>query len=234
MSRTIPSILFILLLLISGSLFAQDEEASIKNKRLTSDPEMVYQSSQVLKRNSLRIDNGKVWINGNLVPADDLPESFCNFPPSYHMEISFSGSNEFKFNLNGKPYLLKNNRIIELENNPQVPPPAASGLSKEGYFNEIKNESPKLFYRLNREAQLHEECLNLMLDYQVASDDQKPVLREDLKKHLEELFDISYRNQLDEVQLMETDLDAIKKELEFRKKNKDIIVQNRLNELIQD
>ena len=172
-----------------------------------------------------------VWINGNLLQDEDVPESLKN--PNMSVQITLFGSDEFGFSMFGRDYLLKHGKILEM----QAPVRSASdftpaNLSKDDYFSTMRSETPDLFSSWRREAELQELCTRLTLDYSVASDPEKAILQPRLKLALEELFDIIVQNQLQEIYQVESEIATLKKEISFREKNKDLVIKNQMEKLL--
>ena len=148
-------------------------------------------------------------------------------------EATLFGGNEFKFSLFGNEYLLKGGKVVEI---PKATTRQAGvgnpSTNKEGYYSNLKNENPWLFNNLAKEALLHEQAARLMLEYQTAEGKQKQETREHLALVLGELFDISMANQAAQIKQIEKEVKTAKQQMEFRQKNKSIIVENRLDELL--
>ncbi|MCB9230450.1 MAG: hypothetical protein H6581_02200 [Bacteroidia bacterium] len=204
-----------------------------KAVRVINKETPVYETSKSNSRQTLRIERGKFWINGNLIPEESLPQSLRNIPDEYLMETTLFGLSEFQFNLNGRDYLLKHGKVIELPGAPSKAGMEEEQLKTE-FFRDVKNDSPDLFSRQIREAELYQRCTLLLLDYQQASENDRSQIRKELFEALSQLFDISLSNQAEEIRQVENEIEMVKKELEFRRRSKDLILQNRMKELLQE
>ena len=209
-------------------MFSQNA-SEVGYKRTLNESSPVYKSSGHYQSHTLRMEQGMVWINGNLCKDEDVPESLKN--PNMSIQITLFGSDEFGFSMFGRDYLLKHGKIIEIE----APIHSTSDftpLSKDDYFSTMRNETPDLFSSWRREAELQELCTRLTLDYDVATDPEKAIIAPQLRIALEELFDIIIQNQLQEIYQVETEIESLKKEVSFRQKNKELVIQNQMKKLL--
>ena len=196
----------------------------------------LYQQGSHSEVQNLHIEDGKLWINGNLIPKTELPKSLQEINPNYRLQASLYGTNEFKFNLWGNDYLLKHGKIVEIApsypvRSEQTQGMIPSSLNTTDYFNNLRNETPDIFSSMMREAQLQEYAIQLLMDFEVASPAEKIILRKKLAETLGQLFDLSIQNQELEITQAEEDLRSVKKEVEFRKKNRNTIIENRLKQI---
>lgn len=191
---------------------------------------------------NFRIENGKCWINGNLVAAKDLPKGLQNLDKAIFYQAAVFGIPEISFVLGGKEYLVRKNRIVELEPVQRgALNVAANSLGNsseqrvaEEYYSQLKRESPGLFYGMSYEGALYEQCRTLLLDYQMAKGSQKEKIREELRLVLGQLFEINERNRELELEQLERMLETARKEVSYRKANKSVIIQNTLDQLLDD
>lgn len=192
-------------------------------------------AAQPLTFQSLRIEEKKVWVNGNIIPEAELPEGLHNISPTYKLQLSFQGGNEIEVNLFGGDYLIRNGKISKIPEKIVVTQAPVLENSphdlKSQYFKNVKEQAPVLFQRMNLEASLYEECLRMVINYEIADEDERQVLREKLRLNLGEQFDMNLSNMDLEVQQLEKEIQAIKADIEYRRKNKVNIIENRLNQL---
>jgi hypothetical protein len=232
----------ILLLTLAGfSAWGQAAtNASDPGKQMRTLPkEKVLEAEARPSMQSLRIEDGKVWINGNLAQKSELPERLQNVSRDFTFQTAMYGVSEVEFNLLGGDFLLKNGKLIEL------PPPAQSSnaglvqtnantLTKQDYYTNLKNESPSLFMQINREAYLTEKYMSLLLDYQTAPPERQPGIEEEIRVVLGELFDISLANMEMELRELEEEVNFIRQSIDERRANRSRIIEAKLEEVTED
>lgn len=231
--KNIPIFLIALGLGIPATFFAQaNPDANVK--RVLNYDKAVYKSANFNNLHSIRIENAKIWINGNLIPKSNLPAKLQNISSSYVFQATLFGGNEFKFSLMGSDFLVKHGKIVEITP-PKQPAQQGAGntgtLSRADYYGSMKTQKPKLFSSQVLEAELHQQAIQLSLDYQMADAAQKKKIEVEMKTVLDQLFEINVTNELNELSQMEEEIATLRKEVEFRKLNKQQVINNRLKEL---
>lgn len=213
-----------------GSVQAQQPQI-----RQISSENQVYgnKSSQL----NLRIEEGKVWVNGNLLSKKNLPKSLRQIDERIFYQSVVFGLGEIAFSIQGREYLVKDNKVIELPSRSAVTANSTSmGKSQqaamEDYYSNMKKEAPALFYSLAREAALAEQCRNLLIEFQTAPPREQKQIRKDLRTILDQLFDINEHNQQMEIKELQQMIDAAEQEVQLRKENKDAIIENTLEDLL--
>jgi hypothetical protein len=192
-------------------------------------------SEEVLKANksvgehptgsqSLRIEQGNVWLNGNLIPAHDLPSGLQDISVEYRLQLSFQGGSELQVTLLGDDYLIRNGKISTL-----IP---VEEEVQSIYYGNLRESSPVLFQRMSLEAELFEECMSLVLDYETADEARRQQLRMTIRKNLERQFDMNLENMELELQQLENEMQQIRMDIEFRKSKKNEIIEKRLRDLV--
>lgn len=184
---------------------------------------------------TLRIDQGRVWVNGKLIPTENLPQSLKIIDPYIYYESTIAGVSEFTFNLGDHYYLMQDGKLSEI----QVSEDAQiagydSKTATEAYYSQLKRESPGLFYGLSREGALLEQVRTLLMDYSMAKGQQREKIREEIRLVLGQLYDINERNKELEIQELEDMIEAAKKEVQYRKAHKSDIIQNSLDNLLRE
>lgn len=96
----------------------------------------------------------------------------------------------------------------------------AGFVEKERYETQKKVQELELFTQ------------SLGIRYEHANDNEKPKIINDLKSHLNKLFDMKEKSRAVEVEMLEKELTQLKESLKVRKKNKSEIINRRMNELI--
>lgn len=183
---------------------------------------------------SVRIENSKIWVNGNLLVRNDLPNSLQNIDPEFKMQMTTTSRSDFRLLLFGKQYLLRNGRLMEVPSEANYSASTnneSSYQGKEDLFSSLKNEEPDHFYNLKKEAVMYERCMQLVLEYQMAEAKVKDKIREEIRLLLGEQFDMSIRNMEKEVETLDQELQEAKTMIDHRKKNKSAIIDKRLQEL---
>lgn len=191
---------------------------------------------------SFRIENGKFWINGNLVPAKELPKSLQEIDKSIFYQAAVTGMDELGFSLGGADYTVRDNKISEVAHPQQRQltfQPEVSNTSSntnraaEDYYSQIKRESPGLFYSLNYEGALYEQARNLVASYQTAKGKQRDQIRDELRVILSQLFDINEHNRELEIKQLQQMIESAKEEVQYRKANKAEILDNTLDGILR-
>lgn len=218
-----PALLWFLLVLIGAPAWAQ-----VANERTVA-------YVQAPSATSLRIDQGKVWLNGKQLPAAELPPSLQKLDKAIYYEAKVSGVSEFTFNIGEQQYLVQADKISEVQVAEGDLSPYAydSKQATEAYYSQLKRESPNLFYGLSREGVLLEQVRQLLHDYERAKSKDKPGIRTELRKVLSQLYDINERNKELEIAELEAMIEAAKQEVEYRKAHKAEIIERSLEELLR-
>jgi hypothetical protein len=221
--------------MLSAGLFAQQPKRVMLKESSQTD----YNPAVVQSRVSMRIENGKVWVNEKQVPAQELPRSLRDIHPSLYYETAGQGITEIAFNLGASEYLLRDGKIVEVERRTTSKSAEPAGgyadiEAKKSYYSQLKKDSPGLFYSLGREAALVEQVKSLLLEYDMAPRERKDKVSAEIKLLLDQLFDINEHNQVMEIEQLEQMLDAAKTEVKYRQKNKSIIVDQMATDLLKN
>lgn len=202
-------------------------------RTLSTENPTENQSNSGLTPQSVRIENSKVWINGNLLVRNELPASLQSIDPEFKMQMTTTGRADVRILLFGKQYLIRQGRLLEVPN--ELPANTATSESgyqaKEDLFSSLKNEEPDHFYNLKKEAVMYERCMQLVLEFEMAEAKLKEKIKEEIRLLLGEQFDMSIRNMEKEVETLDQELMEAKTMIDFRKKNKSAIIDKRLQEL---
>ncbi len=220
---------------------AQMPAQQVSGKRTMNSQEAYYSNTTFNPLQTLRIQNGMVWVNGNLVPDAELPIELRSLRKDFFVETSVKGGTEYRFNLMGGDYFLREGKLVysgksgtdengvqSYSNNSN----AQGNLSLEGYYANKRQEQPLRFSSMVNEGELHQRCMDLARKYLESQLVEKEALKPALRACLGEWFDINMMNQEAETQKSQQDLDRIKRELEFRKRSKVLILENKMNDLI--
>lgn len=237
--RRILFTLFLLCFCIGLQAHSQGGASNVTYKR-TVPTDSYYQKLETTPNDvhTIRLENGQLWLNGNLQKSKDLPKSLRSIDPNYFFEARLWGQNELKFSLFGKDYLLAKGKLIEMptatatpvnrDYNPKV-------ANKEDYYSVYKNQAPSLWQGWQIEAQLTLECRQMLMEYELSQDRlEKRDLRNKLEKKMSLLFDLQIANEEAEIKQIEKELLRLKKELDFRRKNKQVILENQIKEITRD
>jgi len=176
-------------------------------------------NSYSMRMQNLRISQGKVWVNGNLLQQNELPPALKSPDPDYHLQASFVGNMDFSFVYDRQEYVVRNGRIMEI-------PAATSAVvmrggapevrSKEHYYQNMKEETPSLFYNLVREAALKEEINILILDYELAQGVQRQKIREELRARISEFLDLQVASMSLQIRQLEREIEDAREQMQFR------------------
>jgi hypothetical protein len=182
---------------------------------------------------SLRIDQGKVWVNGKAIPNEELPLSLKRIDPNIYYESNVAGVSEFTFNLGDYYYLVQDGKLSELQAAEGDLQAYDSKTATEAYYAQLKRESPNLFYGLSREGILLEQVRTLLMEYSLANGKQKDSIKEEIRLVLGQLYDINERNKELEIAELEDMIEAAKQEVQYRKAHKSEIIGHSLDNLLK-
>lgn len=226
-------ILFVLTVSLAS---AQSQNPPSRANSINSNIQQA-QTSRAISSLTFRIEGGKFWINGNLIPEQNLPKSLHDIDQNLFYQTSVFGIDEITFSLRGRDYLVKVDRVVELpkEMDPQpVPDQRKEQETVQGYYSDIKRESPTLFQSMNREGMLYEQAQRLIWQYQKAKAKDKPAIKEELRVVLGQIFDLNERNRELEIRELEQMIESAKREVSYRKSSKQSIVNNALEDLLKN
>ena len=99
----------------------------------------------------------------------------------------------------------------------------------------LKTENPEKYQQFKKKMQLNRQSHELTRAYRQAEDaTQKQQIRTQLKTCLAELFALREAERAEKVTELEQELERLREMLAFRQKNKDQIIEKRLDEMLQD
>lgn len=211
--------------------------ASAQSPRCAPDEKNCSRNATAVR--SIRIEDGKVWVNGNRLTADHLPPGLRKLSSDYAFQATMVGEGDFMITLFGEAYVVRD-KSVEVAPIQQVQSNTTAGFqpgtasAKTEYYARMRDEQPNLFYNLNREAQLYEECMQLVLDYRMARGDVRKHIRAELRERLDQLFEINMINMERQIESLEGELKAAREGLEARRLHKDEIIRLRMQELTGD
>jgi hypothetical protein len=97
----------------------------------------------------------------------------------------------------------------------------------------FKQEDPARYNNLKKQLQLERDCRKLAQEFRKSKDAaRKSQIKADLKNNLTELFNLREAERAGKVTELAQELAQLKEMLAFREKNKDRIIEKRLNEMI--
>ena len=97
----------------------------------------------------------------------------------------------------------------------------------------FKQENPARYNNLKKQLQLERDCRSLVQRFRKTNDAaQRAKFRIDLKNYLTELFNLREAERAEKVTELEKELTELREMLAFRAKNKDKVIEKRLNEMI--
>jgi|GEM_PF-5013402 len=178
---------------------------------------------------TLRFDQGKVWINGNLVQATQMPVGLQDRIGESDLYASFSGVNAVELVFEGRSYLVKPGRISDMTG---LQGAKTSNPADTQYMDRLHKSSPETFKALTLEAELNRKTLELSRTFLNTTDPRKRAdLRQDLRTHLERLFDLSINNQRKELEFLEKQIELRKEELHVKESARHQFIARNLLEL---
>jgi len=179
----------------------------------TSKPTVA--SSIYLK--SIRIQEGKFWINGNLLPASQLPKELQHLQKDFQMMASFNEVESFEMQINGRFYIVTGNRVI--------PSPSNALASESSLQGRINSE--------NNEAYWMDQCSLLSRQYHSSNSIlQKNKIKSQLISAIGKWYDTSLESQEQELLEMEHEIQVLLGEIDLKRKNKEKAVSQKLYDLL--
>lgn len=178
---------------------------------------------------TLRFDHGKVWINGNLIQQQQVPSGLQSSIGESDLYASFSGVSSVELVFEGKSYLIRPGRITDISTLQMQ----KSGRDSDArYMERLSKSSPETFKGLALEAEMNRKTQTLTRTFlQTADPRLRADLRQDLRTHLEKLFDLSIENQRKELEFLEKQIELRKEELRLKETAKQQHIARNLLEL---
>ena len=201
--------------------------------RIKEQPSGVYTSANTPAQvQSLRIEEGKVWLNGRLLPEEELPASLHSVDPAVRITLSLCCNVSTQtFMLNGVAYLLKEGRIIELS--PRTDTGASGDDNLQRYFNDLQAKDPQTFENMTKEAQLEVLSRQLAERYRGAkAEKDRREVEDELRLVLDEIFTIKQQNMQNEVRYLQSAIDQLEQRLMDREKLRMEIIDKRMQQLL--
>lgn len=212
--------------------FAQQNLNNQNSIRQTADPtenSFIQQEPQV---QTFRIEGARVWLNGRLIPKQNLPPSLQNFNPNVRVNMSLCCNfPSHSFTLNGIEYLIKDGKITETA--PLNNEPVNNANELQQYFNQMKVNSPGTFNSLTKEAQLEMLARDLTMQYFNAKTvKEKQDIEDQLRVVLDEIFTMKQENIRREIQNLQLSISLLQKKIDDREKLRFDIINRRMQELL--
>jgi hypothetical protein len=163
---------------------------------------------------TLRFDQGKVWINGNLLQNQQVPNGLQDRIGESDLYASFSGVSSVELVFEGRSYLVRPGRITDIS---ALQTQKSGSDSDTRYMDRLSKSSPETFKGLTLEAELNRKTQTLTRTFLQTTDPRlRADLRQDLRAHLEKLFDLSIENQRKELEFLEKQIELRKEELRLK------------------
>ncbi len=183
---------------------------------------------------SVRVDAGKFWINGNLVPSQDLPLSLSHQAKQVEFYATFQGVRSVELLLEGKSYLIQPSRVSDISRISSTHSSQTRGGGDQHYLEKLRQESPETFNSLSMEADLNQRSLQLSREFLTSHDPRKKAeIRAELRRVLDQLFDLNVQNQSEELDYLEAQIQIRKEELKIKQSEKARLVARNLSELTE-
>lgn len=193
--------------------------------------------------NRLEIRDGRVYHNGEMLPADALPEEFDIEGITFTFE--YGGPVMPALSLNGRVYALEDGKLVALEEAEvrearaaavvPVPRTAEEGRSQmeEAYLQTLSERDRALYERLMRERDMEYEVLRLAYRARRTTEtDERAQLRDQLHELLSALFELKQENRREEIQQVENLLAAMNQQMQEREVHRAELIRQRLAELL--
>jgi hypothetical protein len=182
---------------------------------------------------SVRLDAGKLWINGNLLPQQEVPPSLQALSRQTEFYASFQGIRSVELLMEGNSFLIQPGRVSDISKisgtGPRNPLP-----TDQVYMEKLRQESPETFKALSLEAELNQRAHQLSRAFLTTADLRKKAeIRTDLRRTLDQLFDLNIRNQSEELEFLESQIALRKEELKIKQGDKTRLVAKNLSELTE-
>lgn len=184
---------------------------------------------------SVRLESGKLWVNGNLIPGNELPPALGRNSTHLDFYATFQGIRSVELQVDGKNYLIQPGRISDISRlSVGHAPSASSRHPDQQYLEKLQEESPETFRSLAAEADLNKKSLQLSREFITTADPRrKAELRTELRRVLDQLFDLNVQNQQEELDFLEEQIQIRREELKIKQGNKARLVAKNLSELTE-
>lgn len=195
----------------------------------------------------LVIENNGVYLDGQLLP-NAVPPGLNLMGVSFAMELS--GPIIPVVEVDGQAYVLENDRLVRFEESSRagqgvyilgeldtedaasMPDDQLAMVSEQAYLREVATRDEGLYERLQEERTLEEQVAEL--GDRVRHTQRGPaydVLRADLRKRLSDLFRMKQLVRREEIEQAQSQLDDMRRVLDLRDSQHDVIVDARLREI---
>lgn len=182
---------------------------------------------------SVRVESGKMWVNGNLIPGNELPPFLGRSSAQLDFYATFQGIRSVELQVEGKNFLIQPGRVSDISrisaghhNSHRHP--------DQQYLERLQEESPETFRSLAAEADLNKRSLQLSREFITTADPRrKAELRTELRRVLDQLFDLNVQNQEEELDFLEEQIQIRREELKIKQGDKARLVAKNLSELTE-
>lgn len=222
-------IYFFLTLGVLGPVWSQ--ALRISGSQLLEKSAFPQAKKEHLVLQTIRLDAGKLWVNGNLLPQQELPPGLQTLTRQTEFYASFQGIRSVELMLGGKSFLIQPERVTDISmisgSGNRSPLPA-----DQVYLEKLRQEAPETFRALTLEADLNQKAHQLSRAFLTSTDLRKKAeLRAELRRTLEQLFDLNILNQTEELAYLESQIALRKAELKIKQGERTRLVAKHLSEL---
>ena len=179
------------------------------------------QRARVPNARLFEIHSGRLWLDGEALPPEAVPEGLDISGTTMWMQ--FSGAGTPVVNLDGVPYVLEDERLVPFE----------SSVVNDAYRRQLSDADQELYSKLQREVRLEGEIRSLARRARsLAPGDEYDALVGELRKRLADLFDLKHEIRVEELDRAEDEIRELRGLLSDRASMRDKIVDHRLRELV--
>lgn len=223
---------FLCFLLLAGNSI-QAQVLRVSGSQLLEKSAVPSGPQQQHALQSVRVESGKMWVNGNLIPGTELPPSLGKSSTHLDFYATFQGIRSVELQVEGKNFLIQPGRVSDISrisaghhNSHRHP--------DQQYLERLQEESPETFRSLAAEADLNKKSLQLSREFITTADPRrKAELRTELRRVLDQLFDLNVQNQQEELDFLEEQIQIRREELKIKQGDKARLVAKNLSELTE-
>lgn len=197
---------------------------------------------------SLSIQDGKVYINGQEQNASALPKDLKL--DGVTLDYNFYGGFVPVFEINGKSFTLDNGKLISFKRQFKSEEDLGSFMEQQAaQYNQvrrnlvplennsqmvnIRDEAPDLFSRMRREQWLEYDSQQLAVKIRMTPEGvQRVEMTRELRQKLGMIFDLRQQNLEEEIRQLNNQLILLRGRLRDKELEKDRIIEARVQELI--
>lgn len=205
----------------------------------------------------LEIANGRVYLDGAMLPPESLPPDLDLTGITRTLE--FSGPVTPYMEVDGEAYVLEDGRLVNFRNSrrapdqvyvlflgrpgfdlalvgmDELPEQQLARMGEEAYLRQLSDRDRELYEQIRRDQALDRNALALAeRARRTPPGVERNRLRAQLREHLAESFALKLAIHQEEIRRAQEELDSLREQLRQREAMKERIIEMRLRELLDE